>query len=36
MTALARARLAVALLPVGLLLSVACSKDNTQDTGIIV
>ena len=36
MTALARARLAVALLPVGLLLSVACSRDNTSDTGIIV
>ena len=36
MTALARAHLAVALLPVGLLLSVACSRDNTPDTGIIV
>jgi hypothetical protein len=36
MTALACPRVAVALVPVGLLLSVGCSRDNTHDTGIIV
>ena len=36
MTALARPRIAVALLPLGLLLFVACNRDNTPDTGIIV
>ena len=35
MTALARPRLAVAVLPLGLLLSLGCNRDNTPDTGII-
>jgi fibronectin type 3 domain-containing protein len=36
MTTLACPRLAVALLPLGLLLSAGCHRDNTPDTGIII